>query len=70
MYKPPPINVAERVCEAGGNTELNRKVYTSDEEVEELDSSPTFTIGKFPPFPIGEENGIARYQLLHEVWSS
>ncbi|CAH1432287.1 unnamed protein product [Lactuca virosa] len=70
IYKPPPINVAERVCEAGGNTELNRKVYTSDEEVEELDSSPTFTIGKFPPFPTGEENGIARYQLLREVWSS
>lgn len=71
IYKPPSsIDVAEKVSEAGGNNELNRKVDTSDEELNELDSSPTFTIEKLPPFPTAEGNGIARYELLREVWSS
>lgn len=64
---------------------VQRKGYTSDEELEELDSPLSSIIDKLPPSPsiIATENGNgkhknhtyytgsnARYELLREVWSS
>ncbi|KAM7524550.1 hypothetical protein LguiA_014452 [Lonicera macranthoides] len=83
-YKPPSsADVAEKVAEAGGKSHLarnasviQRKGYTSDEELEELDSPLTSIIDKLPPSPsISLENGDrehigvnTRYELLREVW--
>lgn len=90
MYTPPTSsNVAEKVAEAGGKSHLARNVsavqkkgYTSDEELEELDSPLTSIIDKLPSSPTititGEGNHKeqeshpttnVRYQLLREVWS-
>ncbi|XP_004493542.1 uncharacterized protein [Cicer arietinum] len=90
VYTPPSsANVAEKVAEAGGKCHLTRNVsavqrkgYTSDEELEELDSPITSIIDKLPSSPIVTTNGEgnrkeqrshtttnARYQLLREVWS-
>lgn len=92
-YNPPSSSaVAEKVAEAGGKTQLlrnassvQRKGYTSDEELEELDSPLSSIIDKLPPSPsiIASENGNGkhknhtyytgsntRYELLREVWSS
>lgn len=90
VYTPPSAaNVAEKVAEAGGKSHLARNVsavqkrgYTSDEELEELDSPLTSIIDKLPPSPTLTTNGEgnhkvqrnhpttnARYQLLREVWS-
>ncbi|KAH7519023.1 hypothetical protein JRO89_XSUnG0151300 [Xanthoceras sorbifolium] len=92
VYNPPSTcDVAEKVAEAGGRCQLlrnvsviQRKGYTSDEELEELDSPLTSIIQKLPlssPI-IASENGNgknkddadntgtnARYDLLREVWS-
>lgn len=93
MYNPPSLSdVAEKVAEAGGKAPLlrnvsviQRKGYTSDEELEELDSPLSLIIEKLPlsptitPFGNGNGNHIdnagyrgssARYELLREVWSS
>lgn len=83
-YKPPSsADVAEKVAEAGGKSHLarnasviQRKGYTSDEELEELDSPLTSIIDKLPPSPsVSVENGNrerigvnTRYELLREVW--
>ncbi|XP_047152141.1 uncharacterized protein LOC124823877 isoform X2 [Vigna umbellata] len=90
LYKPPSSgNVAEKVAEAGGKSHLGRNVsdvqrrgYTSDEELEELDSPLTSIIDKLPSSPSATHNGKgshkeqgghpttnSRYQLLREVWS-
>lgn len=92
-YNPPSsTDVAEKVAEAGGKSHLlrnvssvQRKGYTSDDELEELDSPLSSIIDKLPPSPsiIATENGNgkhknhtyctgsnARYELLREVWSS
>nr|KYP70562.1 hypothetical protein KK1_009782 [Cajanus cajan] len=88
VYMPPSsANVAEKVAEAGGKSHLERNVsavqrrgYTSDEELEELDSPLTSIIDKLPSSPTVTDNGKgnnhkvhpttnARYQLLREVWS-
>jgi len=87
---PSSANVAEKVAEAEGKSHLARNVsavqsrgYTSDEELEELDSPLTSIIDKLPSSPTVTENGKgnnhkeqgghpttnARYQLLREVWS-
>lgn len=89
-YTPPSsANVAEKVAEAGGKSHLTRNVsvvqrrgYTSDEELEELESPITSIIDKVPSSPTVNTNGNgnhkeqgnhttpnARYQLLREVWS-
>lgn len=89
-YMPPSsANVAEKVAEAGGKCHLMRNVsavqrrgYTSDEELEELDSPLSSIIDKVPSSPTVATNGNgnhkeqgnqtttnARYQLLREVWS-
>ncbi|XP_008240833.1 PREDICTED: uncharacterized protein LOC103339339 isoform X1 [Prunus mume] len=89
MYRPPSsADVAEKVSEAGGRSQLERNVsavqrkgYTSDEELEELDSPLTSIIDKLPSSPTIVANGNgkhehtghacmnARYELLREVWS-
>ncbi|KAG4927910.1 hypothetical protein JHK82_053602 [Glycine max] len=87
---PSSANVAEKVAETEGKSHLARNVsavqsrgYTSDEELEELDSPLTSIIDKLPSSPTVTENGKgnnhkeqgghpttnARYQLLREVWS-
>ncbi|KAF5941295.1 hypothetical protein HYC85_022462 [Camellia sinensis] len=89
VYTPPsPANVAEKVAEAGEKSQLarnasvvQRKGYTSDEELEELDSPLASIIDKLPPSPTvrANQNGKskdqtsnvganARYELLREVW--
>ncbi|XP_057721074.1 uncharacterized protein LOC130935378 isoform X1 [Arachis stenosperma] len=88
FYVPPSsANVAEKVAEAGGKSHLERNAsavqkrgYTSDEELEELDSPLTSIIDKMPSSPTVTANGEGhhneqgsitnvRYQLLREVWS-
>ncbi|CAB4272540.1 unnamed protein product [Prunus armeniaca] len=80
--------MAEKVSEAGGISKLERNIsvvqrkgYTSDEELEELDSPLTSIIDKLPLSPTIVANGNgkhehtghacmnARYELLREVWS-
>lgn len=92
VYTPPAsADVAEKceVADAGGRSEMARNVsivqrkgYTSDEELEELESPLTSIIDKLPASPnvitIGngkhkDNTGFAcvneRYELLSEVWS-
>ena len=92
MYNPPsPADVAEKcaVSDAGGKSELARNVsvvqrkgYTSDEELEELESPLMSIIDKLPSSPNVSANGNGkhvenagyastneRYELLSEVWS-
>ncbi|KAF8395871.1 hypothetical protein HHK36_019826 [Tetracentron sinense] len=89
-YAPPSAaDVAEKVGDAGMKSELERNVsmvqrkgYTSDEELDELDSPLTSIIDKMVSSPIigngnrkykekigGYIGGNVRYELLHEVWS-
>ncbi|KAF9664701.1 hypothetical protein SADUNF_Sadunf16G0045600 [Salix dunnii] len=92
VYTPPSsADVAEKVAEAGTKSQLSRNVsavqrkgYTSDEELEELDSPLTSIIGKLSSSPAIMANGNgkhkeyaagdsianARYELLREVWSA
>ncbi|KAE8690000.1 Nucleolar protein gar2-related isoform 4 [Hibiscus syriacus] len=91
VYTPPSsADIAEKVTEAGGKSPLyrnasavQRKGYTSDEELEELNSPLTSIIDKLPLSPTMFANGgvnghykhagycgaNARYELLREVWS-
>ncbi|KAJ9184735.1 hypothetical protein P3X46_004434 [Hevea brasiliensis] len=93
VYTPPSsADVAEKVAEVGSRSQLSRNVstvqrkgYTSDEELEELDSPLTSIIEKLPSSPSIVSNGNgngkhtehtgygvtnARYELLREVWSA
>ncbi|KAL4339501.1 hypothetical protein GQ457_08G016220 [Hibiscus cannabinus] len=92
VYTPPSsADVAEKVTEAGEKSPLSRnalvaqrKGYTSDEELEELNSPLTSIIDKLPLSPTIVANGAvngnhehagygganARYELLREVWSA
>lgn len=92
VYVPPATaDVAEKVAEVAGKSELarnasivQRKGYTSDEELEELDSPLASIIDKMIPSPTVVANGNGngkhsgqtgcngvniRYDLLREVWS-
>lgn len=88
VYVPPsPADVAEKVAEAGGKSQLERNVskvqkkgYTSDEELEELDSPLMSIIDKSVSSPpaiiangngkhVGQNGANVRYELLREVWS-
>ncbi|XP_024031104.1 uncharacterized protein LOC21410700 isoform X3 [Morus notabilis] len=92
VYTPPsPTDVAEKcvVSDTGGRSELARNVsviqrkgYTSDEELEELESPLMSIIDKLPSTPSTIANGNGkykdstgyacaneRYELLSEVWS-
>ncbi|XVF07300.1 hypothetical protein REPUB_Repub06bG0126100 [Reevesia pubescens] len=91
VYTPPSsADVAEKVANAGGKSQLSRnasvvqrKGFTSDEELEELNSPLTSILDKLPLSPTivanGRANGKhehgsyggvnARYELLREVWS-
>ncbi|XVF56075.1 hypothetical protein PTKIN_Ptkin06aG0087600 [Pterospermum kingtungense] len=90
VYTPPSsADVAEKVAEAGWKSQLSRnasvvqrKGYTSDEELEELNSPLTSIIEKLPLSPTivgnGRVNGKhelegyggenTRYELLREYW--
>ncbi|XP_031248019.1 uncharacterized protein LOC116105747 [Pistacia vera] len=92
VYTPPSLSdVAEKVAEAGkapllrNVSVIQKKGYTSDEELEELDSPLSLILEKLPLSPTitpsGNGNGNhidnagyrgsnARYELLREVWSS
>lgn len=94
VYTPPSsAHVAEKVSEAGTESQLSRNVsavqrkgYTSDEELEELDSPLTSIIERLPSSPAiimangngkhkeyataGDSMANARYELLREVWSA
>ncbi|XVE61207.1 hypothetical protein DITRI_Ditri06bG0021000 [Diplodiscus trichospermus] len=92
VCNPPSLaDVAEKVAEAGGKLQLSRnasaiqrKGYTSDEELEELNSPLASVIEKLPLSPTivanGRANGKheqegfiginARYELLRDVWSA
>ncbi|KAF8094745.1 hypothetical protein N665_0354s0034 [Sinapis alba] len=73
-YKPPStIDVAEKVAEASGKLSRNvsmiqRKGYTSDEELEELDSPLTSIVDKTSEFNDSASSN-ARYNLLRQVWA-
>ncbi|KAL5545556.1 hypothetical protein UlMin_005243 [Ulmus minor] len=90
VYTPPSsTSVAEKCAVADAGSELARNVsviqrkgYTSDEELEELECPLTSIIDKLPPSPSTVANGDgkhnenagyaganARYELLSEVWS-
>ncbi|XP_058073550.1 uncharacterized protein LOC131222488 [Magnolia sinica] len=89
VYSPPLLaDVAEKVADAGGQAELGRNAslvqrrgYTSDDDLDEVESPLTSIIDKLPPSPpIPNGNGKlketvrsngegVRYQLLREVWS-
>ncbi|KAK6149187.1 hypothetical protein DH2020_016712 [Rehmannia glutinosa] len=91
VYTPPSSSdVAEKVAEAGANSHLSRsasavqrKGYTSDEELDQLESCLTSVIDNFPSSPtaVVSANGSgdkavvcdganARYDLLREVWQA
>ncbi|XP_043693638.1 uncharacterized protein LOC122644101 isoform X2 [Telopea speciosissima] len=91
VYTPPSLlDATEKIGDVGGKSQLERnmsmvqrKGYTSDEELDELESPLTSIIDKMPPSPtIGNGNGngkhkqdtgysggLVRYGLLREVWS-
>ncbi|XP_047327058.1 uncharacterized protein LOC124930751 isoform X2 [Impatiens glandulifera] len=80
IYTPPcSKDVAEKVAEAGTKSHqlsrnasvIQRKGYTSDEELEELQSPLTSFIQNFPSSPsVDVANGrTVRYELLREVWN-
>ncbi|CAL9236589.1 unnamed protein product [Arabidopsis halleri] len=72
-YVPPStMDIAEKVAEAAGKLSRNvsmiqRKGYTSDEELEELDSPLTSIVDKASDFT-GSATSNARYKLLRQVW--
>ncbi|XP_022842236.1 uncharacterized protein LOC111365912 [Olea europaea var. sylvestris] len=91
VYTPPTSSdIAEKIGEGGGISQLSprasfiqRKGYTSDEELDELESCLTTVIDKMPSSPTTLSNGNgngnhhdqsdhiganARYDLLREVW--
>ncbi|PIN04022.1 hypothetical protein CDL12_23447 [Handroanthus impetiginosus] len=92
VYAPPSSSdVAEKVAEAGVNPQLSRsasavqrKGYTSDEELDELKSCLISVIDKLPSSPtaVVRDNGTgsrqevgygganSRYDLLREVWEA
>ncbi|XP_002526750.2 uncharacterized protein LOC8278976 [Ricinus communis] len=91
VYAPPSsADVSEKVAEVGAKSELSRNVsavqrkgYTSDEELEELDSPLTSIIENSlsSPTSVPKGNGNhlehtgyivtnARYELLRQVWST
>ncbi|KAG9142341.1 hypothetical protein Leryth_016827 [Lithospermum erythrorhizon] len=85
-YAPPSsANVAEKVAEARGSRQFSRstssvqkKGYTSDEELQELDSPLRSIVDKLPQSHNISDNGSGkekdnaggnvRYELLREVW--
>lgn len=87
LYTPPSaFDVAEKIAEVGRKTKMSRnassvqrKGYTSDEELEEMDSPLTSILEKLPASPNGIGNGDnseqkgysstnTRFRLLREVW--
>lgn len=85
VYSPPsPADVAVKVGDAGGKAELDRRAsmvqrkgYTSDEDLDDLDFPLTSIMDRTPPVSpiLGDgtqkesKQANARYKLLKEVWS-
>ena len=85
VYLPPSAtDVAEKVGDASGKASLDRRAsiiqrkgYTSDEDLDDLDSPLTSIINKNTPTQPSIEEGTqkesaqtnVRYKLLREVWS-
>ncbi|KAL5708170.1 hypothetical protein ACHQM5_018994 [Ranunculus cassubicifolius] len=87
LYSPPsPADVAEKVAYAEGKSQLERNVsilqrkgYTSDEELDELESPLASIFDKKPTSTsngngakkekVNRNGGNARYDLLREVWT-
>ncbi|KAJ4970482.1 hypothetical protein NE237_003581 [Protea cynaroides] len=92
VYTPPSFDTAEKVGDIGRKSQLERnmsmvqrKGYTSDDELDEFEFPLASIIDKMPPSPImrnGNGNGNGkhkldtdysggpmRYELLREVWS-
>lgn len=86
VYSPPsPADVAQKVGDADGKAKLDQrasmvqiKVYTSDEDLDDVDSPLTSIVDRTPPAsPIlrdvnhqkESKHANARYKLLREVWS-
>ncbi|KAL1549993.1 hypothetical protein AAHA92_18010 [Salvia divinorum] len=88
VYTPPSSSdVAEKVAEAGASSKfyrsassVQRKGYTSDEELDEMESCLSSVVDTLPPSPTavrgngkgggGDDGANARYDLLREVWQS
>ena len=87
VYTPPSaVHVAEKIAEVGWKSKMSRnassvqrKGYTSDEELEEMDSPLTSIVEKLPASPSENGNGNksdqrgyrntnTRFGLLREVW--
>lgn len=87
VYCPPsPVDVAEKAADTGGKTldkrasMVQRRGYTSDDDLDDLDSPLASIIERTPPVTpssngslgaIGLEEGSqgnARFKLLREVW--
>ncbi|CAN8286854.1 unnamed protein product, partial [Cochlearia groenlandica] len=72
-YTPPStLDLAEETAETAEKLSRNvsmiqRKGYTSDEELEELDSPLTSIVDKSSEFSVSETSN-ARYKLLRQVW--
>lgn len=85
---PSTSDVSEKVAEAGGKSHLERNIsmiqrkgYTSDEELEELDCPLSSIVDKSTSSPTNNAHGNGRheedttlitntrYKLLREVWS-
>ncbi|KAG1363863.1 hypothetical protein COCNU_11G006900 [Cocos nucifera] len=85
VYSPPSLaDVAEKVGDAGGKAKLDQKAstvqikgYTSDEDLDDLDSPLTSIVDETPPMSLvlrdvnqkESKHANARYKLLREVWS-
>ncbi|XP_073117774.1 uncharacterized protein [Elaeis guineensis] len=82
VYSPPSPADAAEVGDAGGKAKLDQRAsmvqgYTSDEDLDDLDSPLTSIMDKTPPVsPIlrdvnqkESKHANARYKLLREVWS-
>lgn len=83
---PPPVDVAEKAADTGGKpldkraSMVQRRGYTSDDDLDDLDSPLASIIERTPPVTpssngslgaIGLEEGSqgnARFKLLREVW--
>jgi hypothetical protein len=84
-YPPSPADIAEKAADMGGKSldkrasMVQRRGYTSDDDLDDLDSPLASIIERTPPVTpssnggmgIGLEEGFqgnARFKLLREVW--
>lgn len=76
VYTPPSAVLVEKIVEAGSSI-IQRKGYTSDDELEELDCPLSTIIDQFSSSSNAVVANVnanhacinARYELLRDVWS-